>query len=191
MRNTKAFLLGIFVVAIVQSAALAWMVKGHFDDLKRGVEIVMQTTMRDPRDFFKGHYTRIRLTASSITSTDTQIDDDIPYGSAFLTLKKGEHFWEPAALLKRRPSKGLYLAVRVISKPKRKTTSSTTGESSSMVRKIGLDLGIHRYYAPKTRALHLEKQNLEGKLGVILSVLPNGTSKIKGVSIDKQLIYDR
>ena len=186
MHKSKIFFIGILVAVLLQSAAFGWMVKGHFDDLKRGVEVVMQSTMRDPRDFFRGHYTRINLTASRITSTDTRIEKKVSYGPAFLILKKGDHFWVPDALVKSQPSDGIYLAVRVITIPRAKTND--TGEPA--VRKVSLDLGINRYYAAKKRALDLEKRNLQGKLGLILSVLPNGKSKIKGVSIDKKLIYD-
>ncbi len=186
MRNIKTFFIGIITAALVQTGALAWMVKGHFDDLKNGVEVVMQSTMRDPRDFFKGHYTRIALTASRITSADTRMEEKVSRGPAFLILKKGDHFWVPTALVKLRPSDGVYLAVKVTSVPR--TITGDAGESN--VRKVSLDLGISRYYAAKKRALDLEKRNLEGKLGLILSVLPNGTTKIKGVSINKKLIYD-
>ena len=56
MKPRRAFVLALVAVALVQTAALAWIVVDRDRLLKHGQEVVMQVTPVDPRDMFRGDY---------------------------------------------------------------------------------------------------------------------------------------
>ncbi len=185
----KTHVIGLVIAALFQTAVLGAMIHRHHIELTTGEEVVLQSLMRDPRDFFRGHYTRLQLAVDRLDGKDTVIDPNLGHGTAYLILDQAEPFWTPKSLTNEKPGNGVFLRVQVLSFAKR---NQTTGDDSSVPSSntVRVSTGFERYYAPKTRAQFLEKVNQDSKLGIILSVQPNGTAKIKGVSVDGELSYD-
>ena len=187
--KSKSFIIGLCIAALFQTAVLGSMIRKHHIELTTGQEVVLQSLMRDPRDFFRGHYTRLRLAVETVTADKVSITPNLRYGTAYLTLEKASPFWLPKSLSNTKPGSGIFLAVRVRSFKIDKGNSTESGVTKT-IKSARLDAGFKRYYAPKTRAQYLEKINRDSKLGIILSVQDNGAAKIKGVSVDGDLAYD-
>lgn len=177
--------MGLLAAAALQTAVLGWMIRGHWVDLTTGTEVVLETTMVDPRDFFRGHYVTLRLNIQQVDRAKLAPVDQLEQGKPlFALLQKGEGaYWEVASLSTKTPDKGPFL--------KSKTKFRTFMVSDKNTRKtVGIQLPFTRYYAPKKQAQELEKLRNAGKMGIIVSVLPDGRGKIKGVSLDGVLVYD-
>ncbi len=178
-------LLGLIIAAVLQTAALGWMIQGHWNDLKRGIEVVLETNMRDPRDFFLGHYVTLRLDIQQVKiekfAPREELENNQPL---YLSLEKGEGtYWQVAQVTTKQPESGAFL--------KSKTNFRSYMISEKNKRKtVRVRLPFTRYYAPKKRAQELEKLRNDRKMGIVVSVLPNGQGKIKGVSVDGKLVYD-
>jgi len=181
----KRLVLGLVIVATLQTAALAWMIRGHWIELNSGDEVVLESTMVDPRDFFRGHYVTLRLNIQQADRNKFVEKDQLEPGKPILvSLQKGEDaYWEIASLSTREPKSGPFL-------------KSLTPFSDYMISSknknntLRLSLPFTRYYAPKKRAQELEKLRDANKMGIVVSVLPDGRGKIKGVSLDGVLVYD-
>jgi len=181
----KRLVLGLVIVATLQTAALAWMIRGHWVELNTGNEVVLESTMIDPRDFFRGHYVTLRLNIQVVARDKFVPKDELEPGKPILALlQKGDGaYWEVAALSTKAPPNGPFL-------------KSSTPYSDYMIsdknksKTLRISLPFTRYYAPKKRAQELEKLRNANKMGIVVSVLPDGRGKIKGVSLDGTTVYD-
>ncbi|MEM8749269.1 MAG: GDYXXLXY domain-containing protein [Pseudomonadota bacterium] len=172
--------IGLIAAAVFQTAVLAFMLVNHQLDIKRGVEVVLESNMRDPRDLFRGHYTRLQLAISRLSHNETAIDTAIKEGPVYAVLEQGSPFWRASRITNRRLENGVFLEGRL-------TQVRSDGAKPTTV---SIEFPFSRYYAQKRRALELERLNRNGRLGIILSVLPDGSAKIKGISVDGTLIAD-
>jgi len=55
---------------------------------------------------------------------------------------------------------------------------------------VTIDFPFDRYFAPEWRALEMEDFRNESRLGIVLSVLPDGEAAVKGIVVDGEPIYD-
>lgn len=181
---TARFLgVGLLVVAILQTAALAAMVVGHERDLARGQEVIVRSEMRDPRDFFRGNYTQLSLAINRLDRNAISAPEDLKSGmELYGVLEKGDDlYWTVTSLRQTKPEDAPAIRGRLAHIP----PVTTDGE-----KRLIMDFPFSRYYAPERRALELEDLNRKGELGVILSVLDDGTAKIKGLTVGGEQIYD-
>lgn len=181
--TARLFGYGLLIAAVLQTVALATMVVRHELDLARGQEVVVRSEMRDPRDFFRGHYTRLDLSISRLDRDAIAAPDGLERGmELYAVLEKGTGlYWTVQALQADPPADAPALKGTLAYLP----PMTTDGE-----RRLIMDFPFSRYYAPERRALELEDLNRRGELGAILSVLADGSAKIKGLTIDGEPIYD-
>ncbi len=183
MKTAKGLFVGLVVAAVLQTGALGAIIYKHLEDLRTGVEVVLKSNMRDPRDFFRGHYTRLQLDVERIDPKTVSLPD-LPLKTrqdVFIVLKPGEDgFWKASAVSATAPSGGVFL----------KGVTSYVPPNAKPTQPFNVSLPFSRYYAPKRRALELEALNRDQKLGIILAVQADGTAKIKGISVDGKLIHD-
>ena len=187
---SRNFVIGLVIAAILQTAALGWMIVNHHRELAAGKEVVLQSLMRDPRDFFRGHYTRLRLAVENLKAEETTFDKDLKRGQGYLTVEAAKPYWRAVALSNKKPDAGIFLKVQIRSIRKPRKKDNVPKELENKIQSVRISTGFTRYYAPKQQALYLEKINRDSKLGIILSVLDNGVGKIKGITIDGELLYD-
>ncbi len=185
--TAKHLFAGLALATLFQTAALAMMVKGHLDELARGTEVLLLSEQRDPRDFFKGHYSRISLAVRRIKLSEVILDeklkqrgkDKISYPlDVFVGLKKKDGpYWQAVSIHTKPQTSGVFL--------KGKWWFPAGGGEFSTIT-----YPLSRYYAPKKRAEELEALNAKSKLGVLLSISPEGNAKIVGVSVDGEIVHD-
>lgn len=178
-KNLKA---ALFFLALVQSAVLLTMLIERNLKLVRGTEVVLESRMVDPRDLFRGHYTRLHLAISSIKADQVLVTGDIAYDQEiYATLKWGEdEFWIVDTISAARPNGD---------QPFLKAHALFSSKNESIVN-YALRFPFDRYFAEKKDALALEQINRDGKLGIITMVGDTGSGIIKGLIIDGEKIYD-
>ena len=176
----KKFAITMLVMALAQSAVWAAMIGKHRSDLQRGTEILVKSTAYDPRDLFKGFYARLGLAGGQLTQSQVDVElSNYQRRPAFALLKQGEgSFWQIDRVVTERPSTGLYLSGLLVQQ----------GENASPAYRM--EFPFQRYYASQTRAQELERLNANSQLGLILSVLPDGSAKIKGLMVDGERVLD-
>ena len=173
--------LGTIFAALFQTAALGKLVWDRASALQSGREVVLKSTGFEPRDMFRGHYVRIRLDISDFDLDGVTVNGKIGYNDpVWVELLPGDDgFAMPTAIHDQQPE---------TSNPVLQGTASFT--SGGSVKKARIRFPFSRYYAEKSRALDLDDMNRKGDLGVILSVQPDGTGLIKGLTLDGQKIYE-
>ena len=182
------------IVGLVLTAALGWIVAGRVAILKNGREIVLKTRPVDPRDLFRGHYVRLNYDISRIRLNEgrkERFGDLRRNQTIYVTLKPGaDGYWVFDS------------ASRTMPAPRgdRVTLKGWLRYAyPSYLEKAYIAYGLERYYAPKKRALELEKMTRrrnraggreERPLGVIVRVGSNGKAAIAGLMIDGEKVYE-
>ena len=87
----RLFALALLAVAVIQTAALLYIVIGRDQLLKTGREVVMQVIPVDPRDIFRGDYVVLGTPLSLLTFGDGKLGD-LPQG-----LERGDIVYVVAA----------------------------------------------------------------------------------------------
>ncbi len=170
-------LAGILAAATIQTGLVGKMITDRAAILRNGTEVRLETGFVDPRDLFRGHYVALRLDISEIQMPAATRDHDFEIGEpVWVEIEPDEDgFWRPVGL-RVEPAENLVTL--------RGTMSWTSGDA------ILIDFPFDRYFAPKLRAKELENLRRDGKLGIALSVLPDGEAAVKGIVIDGEAIYD-
>jgi uncharacterized membrane-anchored protein len=177
----RAILLGTVIAATLQTGVLAKIIYDRASALQAGQEVLLETGFIDPRDLFRGHYTALNLLISRIPSKDVEIVGDFKWNDPiYVELDTAANFAKPVRLTETYPEN-----------PKGPVLLGATEFSSQSENEIfQINFNFDRFYADKDRAITLQNHERERKLGVILSVAPDGTAMIKGLTIDGKKIYE-
>ncbi|MFT6636324.1 GDYXXLXY domain-containing protein [Alcanivorax sp.] len=127
-----------------------------------GEEIRVKTVPVDPRDLFRGNYARLSYAFSNFESEDFRPGDVV-----YLPLTREGALWTAGEPDHQKPENGLFLRGRVSSSPWRAGSR--------------LKFGIEALFAPKEKALALERELREEAVAV-LRVAPNGRAAL--VTVD-------
>lgn len=162
-RKTIVALLAAFTFQFAVMVGV--FLNGHYP-IWTGQEIRIATEPFDPRDLFRGNYARLRYAFDDLHAADFA-----PGDVAYLMLEKVQEgdaapLWRGVKLVKTEPESGLFLRGRV--------------KGGWRGRKYVL-YGIDAFFAPKEKALALER-DLRGGGGVaVIRVAPNGKAALVSV----------
>lgn len=188
--SKRLFIFAALAVALIKSVALGGMIYSHGVKLKSGKEVVLKSLMRDPRDLFRGHYTRLRLDLGEMKLGEIEVVGNLKHGQpVFVELEKTDDlFWTASVLHAEIPTdiKSPFLKGEMGYIPRK----PSNGQTNARNQDYRISLPIDRYFADKTKALGLEKVQRDQKLGVILSIDGSGHGRIKGITIDGKLLYE-
>jgi uncharacterized membrane-anchored protein len=180
--SQRFYITAAVIVALLQSGALASMIYDRAQRIATGREVVLESRMRDPRDLFRGHFVTLNLDVGELLKDQIPVDRAFANNeTVFVELEEGDGpFWRARKLWHEIPAtaEGVYLKGRML--------TATRGATWS----YRISFPFDRYFAPKERALDLEKIRRDSKLGVILAVSDDGTGHINGLAIDGKRIYD-
>ncbi len=180
----SSIILRAALVALVLSMVPGWMIYDRMQLLRNGREIVLKTKPVDPRDFFRGHYARLGYEISAIPHSAMKTGEKPKRGqSIYVAVRKGEDgLWHFAGVAfaswpGRVPEDVVLLKGRV---------------RHAWSKEIRVEYGIERYFAPRQRALQIERKGRDGRrpMGVVLRVSPRGEAAIAGLRIDGETIYE-
>jgi len=182
MSKARLLLGGTLLAALLQTVALAGMLWPRYQLLEAGKEVVLQSAMVDPRDLFRGHYTRLNLTAGTPEFGKIGVTGELEYGQpVFVELKQGDgEYWIASHLYAEMPEapQGPILQARL--------NGPVPGKEGETYR---LGFPFDRFFAPEKRALELQDLSGKRKLGVIIAVGSGGQGLIKGITIDGDRVY--
>lgn len=175
----KLLIAGALLAASFQTGWLGLMIESRASHLRSGQEVVLDTGMIDPRDFFRGHYVILRLRierapASLLSTLESQPEHRAPIWAELEPTDTA--FWSIRALHSTPPA---------IDAPVLKGTYR--GKSSDVLR---LDFPIDRFFAPKKQAQELEKFRRDDQLGVILALTKDGAAAIKGITVNGTRFFE-
>jgi len=179
----------LFLVALVQSAALFKIVYDRDGLLKTGREITLPVKPLDPRDLFRGDYVTLGYDISTVTPSAIPVDalKDFERDEAvFVTLAPGaDGTWAVSAVSRDAPanvaSSEVVLKGRVASVWQAQDPAKST---------LNLRYGIETYFVPEGTGRALESKVREHKIDAILAVADDGTAALKGLVIDGERHVD-
>jgi uncharacterized membrane-anchored protein len=178
--RTGWFAISLFLVALLQSAALAWMIYDRINLLETGKEIVLDIVPVDPRSLFRGDYVILSYGISRLELNSLAGDTNFKQGSpAFLTIRKPSNAaWQPVSITKIYPQQVEKGHVVLRGKVK-----------SGWQKTIRVHYGIENYFVQEGHVKVLEQQVRERKLQVLVAIRDNGEAAIKGLLVGGKLKY--
>ena len=161
----------IFAAAIFQILAVIAMLAYAYAPIYFGKDILIRTTVYDPRDMFRGDYVRLSYGFAGIYELDKR--------GLNLSKRRQLHGTEIYAVLKQdkgskykfdkysfeRPNGGMFLAGRV---------DYNTAK-----------FGIEAFFMPPKKARQIERDMMEFNATAVISVMDNGKARIKDIVIEK------
>ncbi len=167
----RSLIVALSVVVVFQSLVLAGEYLNAVYPLWTGREIRIRTVPVDPRSLFRGNYARLRYEISSITAEEVSAVEILRQGEpVYVKLKAdadGLYVFDGASLHK--PASGTFIRGRI-------QTKSRHGTSA----RIRVRYGIEAYFAPKDKALALEK-DLRDKGVARIMIATNGKATLKEI----------
>ena len=159
----------IFAAAVFQILAVIAMLAYAYEPIYFGKDILIRTTVYDPRDMFRGDYVRLSYGFAGIYELDKR----------GLSKRRQLHGTEIYAVLKQdkdgkykfdkysfeRPNGGTFLAGRV---------DYNTAK-----------FGIEAFFMPPKKARQMERDMMEFNATAVISVMDNGKARIKDIVIEK------
>lgn len=140
-----------------------------------GSEIKVQTIPVDPRSMFRGNYALLRYEFSELETKDSDFTEGLRHGEVvYVALEKNTEngLYEFSQLSLEKPDSGIFLRGRA------------QGLRYSGQQHLRVKYGIEAFFAPKEKALALEKELADGGVAVLMiatdgraritDVLPNG-----------------
>ena len=159
----------IFAAAVFQILAVIAMLAYAYAPIYFGKDILIRTTVYDPRDMFRGDYVRLSYGFAGIYELDKR----------GLSKRRQLHGTEIYAVLKQdkdgkykfdrysfeRPNGGTFLAGRV---------DYNTAK-----------FGIEAFFMPPKKAQQMERDMMEFNATAVISVMDNGKARIKDIVLEK------
>ncbi len=168
--NRQWILRGLLAAVVFQIGVLAVEYLNSVYPLWTGQEIRLKTFPVDPRSLFRGNYASLNYEISRITLTEMEKTPYPRFGEVvYVKLKQGEdglYVFDSASLSQ--PEEGLFIRGRI-------ETPRWVRSNVYQVR-----YGIEAYFAPKKKALELEKQLRDGGIAVVM-LAANGKAALKDV----------
>ena len=166
MTRPRLVVLGLGAAIAFQLVVLAGMVVNAALPLWTGTEIRVRTVPVDPRSIFRGNYARLGYDFGTLPEDALAREEDLRVGEVvYVSLEPGdddEHMFAGASF--ERPAEGVFLRGRLV-----------TVTAPYRVR-----FGIEAFFAPKDRAVELEKDLRNGGTAVLM-VAASGRAALEDV----------
>lgn len=161
----------IFAAAVFQILAVIAMLAYAYAPIYFGKEILLQTTLYDPRDMFRGDYVRLSYGFAGIYELDKR-DSNLSkrqqlHGAKIYAIlkqdKDGKYKFDRYSF--EQPNDGMFLAGRV---------DYNTA-----------NFGIEAFFMPPKKAQQMERDMMEFNATAVISVMDNGKARIKDIVLEK------
>lgn len=176
-------LIGLIAALIFQGLVCVGMYALSALPLMTGTEIRVKTTPVDPRSLFRGNYAMLRYDISRIKASEFAVHQGVAAQAeeaswqaklrmgerVYVQLQPGANgLYEFAGVQLTEPAEGTFLRGRV------------RGYSGGEQAEYHVEYGIEAFFAPKEKALALERQLSRGGVAV-LKVTSSGTVRLADV----------
>jgi len=165
-------LIGVAIAIVFQFFILSGMYVSAALPMWTGSEIRVKTIPVDPRSMFRGNYARLRYHFSRIEQKQFPENEELRNGEVVYAVLKLtlDGLYELSQVVLDRPENGVFIRGRV-----KNRHSWMRGARSFQV-----NYGIEAFFAPKEKALRLEKELRHGGVAVLM-VSAGGKARIKDV----------
>lgn len=166
--------LGLLLAILFQVFVLGGMYVKAALPLWLGQEIKVNTIPVDPRSLFRGNYARLNYDFSRIDTDKIQGDGILRNGEViFVKLVKSQNgIYQASTASLQKPSEGHFIRGRVEAR-------YLSPDEPEYYR---VNYGIEAFFAPKERAIALEKELADGGTAVLM-VDTRGAARIKDVEV--------
>lgn len=176
----------IFLILIVQSLVLVAMIAVKQWTLETGTPILLETVPVDPRSLFRGDYVRLNYAVSRLKVEELAGEGDFHrHDSIFVTLARGEKYWEPLSLHREKPEPE---AEHVVIKGEVRSISdfwwNPESQKSEELKTINVRYGIENYFVPEGEGRKLERPAQGEQVDIRVAVDSFGNAAIKAVLIN-------
>ena len=169
-------LTGTLLAGILLTGALGHMVFDRVRLLQSGREIVLPIVPVDPRDLFRGDFTR--MSYGEVSRPDKALTGPLENhaGPVFVTLERRGDIWKPIAVDKSQPV----------------ATGRDTVVLLGRLQRYGGNIryGLERYYVPEGTGSRIEEMARKGTLSAIVAVDAAGKSAIKGLQFEGRRVHE-
>lgn len=168
--HNKTIAAGLLAAIIFQTCVLAGEYLGAVYPLWTGQAVKLKTMPVDPRSLFRGNYARLRYEISTIPAANFKQPDQLRNGEViYVSLKAGpDEVYSYSGVSLDQPTSGIFLRGRIANERRDRHAPS-----------LRIKYGIEAYFAPKQKALALERK-LGNALAVIM-VAGNGRATLQDV----------
>ena len=161
----------IFAAAIFQILAVIAMLAYAYAPIYFGKEILLQTTVYDPRDMFRGDYVHLSYGFAGIYELDKRDSN--------LSKRQQLHGAKIYAILKQ-DKDGKYKFDRYsFERPNGRTFLAGRVDYNTA------NFGIEAFFMPPKKAQQMERDMMEFNATAVISVMDNGKARIKDIVIEK------
>jgi uncharacterized membrane protein/uncharacterized membrane-anchored protein len=179
--NTRTPLLALAVVALAQTAVLAYMVVDRVVLVRLGREIVLPIVPVDPRDLFRGEYVRlsygISMVPTALADGSLSRRNEVLY--VVVEKKAGDEAWRVVSAARTFPGD---------LNPEQFVLKGRSLFSNATIATV--HYGIESYFVPQGDGPRLEALARNRKLAALVAVDQGGNAAIKGIIIDGKLQYE-
>ena len=159
-----------YLIIAFQIVFLLSLIGTKIFTLQTGEKILLEVVPIDPRDIFRGEYARLNYKISTVSLPE--INKIRENQIVYVTLRKGEKYWEVAGAGTEKPVlKGNEVFI--------------AGKKRWGNR---VEYGIESYYVPEGKAVEIERVRTPAKVSVEVSVDRFGNSVINRLLIDDKPI---
>ncbi len=170
---SRALILKILLaVVIAQGLMLAGEYINSVYPIWFGKEIKLKTIPVDPRSMFRGNYARLNYDITHLPLAEIHKDTSIrQHTIVYVSLKENDKgIYEPVSTRLEKPEQGIFIRGRI-------QNPRWFGDPGSS---LTINYGIEAFFAPKKRALKLERELRNGGIAVVM-VASNGKATLKDV----------
>ncbi|OCP17058.1 MULTISPECIES: GDYXXLXY domain-containing protein [unclassified Ensifer] len=180
-------LIAALIAAVLQTAALGYMVESRASILRNGREVLLKTVPVDPRDLLRGDYVILSYDISRLPPALFKggLPTEPQEATVFLRLaKQPDGFWgsSEASFKPLAPTDD---SVVLQSQPFTYYPSSSENPSS-----INVDYGIERFYVPEGEGRVLEQARNAEALSVSVRINDAGRAQIRQIAVEGTPVYE-
>ena len=186
--------LRLFLVLVLQVAALGWMIYERAHRLRTGEEVTISLAPIDPRDLFRGDYVRLRYEISTVypqtVGGDTEFERNDPVWIALEPDEAGRS--QPTGVFKHPPPE---LPDRTVIQGRvRSAYDSTPPENlidtcPQTCKRLRIEYGIEKFFVPEGEGRKIETIRDTTRVAIVAAVDSNGKAAIKKLLIDGEESY--
>jgi len=170
--NKQKIVFGLLIAIVFQVTVLAGEYIGARYPLWTGKEIRVKVIPVDPRSLFRGNYARLRYDFSRIPAKEFNTPEKLRNEErVYVVLKQNnEGVYEFDKVTLTRPQSGIFLRGRI----------QNRWRWRSVPKQYTIKFGVEAWFAPKAKALKMERELRKGAVAVIM-VADNGKAALKDV----------
>ena len=176
------------LAAVLQIAAVAWMVVDRATILRGGTEVMLETTPIDPRDFLRGDYVVLRYGISTMPAGALKDRPAERKAPVYVTLSKGPDGFHRAVSAHASPP--ILATGDVLIQGRIKRGDNCGPQRRAYCETLTVAYGLESFFVPEGEGRELERARDDRKVAVVASVAPSGRAAIKRLMVDGKPVYD-